>query len=121
MNYQVILTTKKKAACQNHLEIISLININFEDRQSEGEHRSKQIIKGSKLYKDQLGRERPKICVNLCGSCGGTVAAAEDLLQRKGKIRGCFKNSTSSVLQNCQNHADFESKGPTVVYSFCYF
>ena len=26
-----------------------------------------------------------------------------DLRQRKGKISGCFKNSTSIVLQQCQN------------------
>ena len=37
-----------------------------------------------------------------------------DLWQRKGKIIGCFKNSTSIVLQQCQNTVNFHRNGSNV-------
>ena len=40
------------------------------------------------------------------------------LWQRKDKIRGCFKNSTSSGLQRCQNKICFQRKGSSVVLEF---
>ena len=43
----------------------------------------------------------------LCESIGHVVA---DLWQRKAKISGCFKNSTSIVLQLRQNKVSFQRK-----------
>ena len=41
-----------------------------------------------------------------------------DLSQRKGKISGCFKNSTSTVNQQCQNKVNFQRNGSGVVLKF---
>ena len=41
-----------------------------------------------------------------------------DLRQRKGKISGCFKNSTSIVLQQCQNQVRFEKKDSGIILKF---
>ena len=45
----------------------------------------------------------------------GVVA---DLWQRKGKISGCFQNSTSAVLQHCQNKVSFQGKYSGIVLKF---
>ena len=36
----------------------------------------------------------------------------------KGKICGCFKNSTSFVLQQCQNQVRFQRNGSAAVLKF---
>ena len=46
----------------------------------------------------------------------GQVVA--DLWQRKDKISGCFKNSTSIVLQQCQNQVSFQRKDFGIVSKF---
>ena len=46
------------------------------------------------------------------------LQAFADLWQRKDKISGCFKNSTSVVLQQCQNKANFQRKGSSIVLKF---
>ena len=81
----------------------------------------------------------------LCGYCGGAVDSVfsllgqlhslsfnlefetlfesigrvvADLWQRRGKISGCFKNSTSVVLQECQNKVNLRRKGSSIVLRF---
>ena len=78
----------------------------------------------------------------LCGCCGGAVDSiisvftqlhrssfnlefetsyesmrqvVADLWQRKGKISGCFKNSTFVVLEQCRNKVSSQRKGSSVV------
>ena len=41
-----------------------------------------------------------------------------DLWQRKSKIRGCLKNSTSIVLQECRNKVSFQRKSSSVVLKY---
>ena len=41
-----------------------------------------------------------------------------DLSQRKGEISGCFKNSTSIVLQQCHDKASFQRKGSGIISTF---
>ena len=41
-----------------------------------------------------------------------------DLWKRKGKISGCFKNSTSVFLQQCQDKVSFQRKGSGIVLKF---
>ena len=41
-----------------------------------------------------------------------------DLLQRKGTIRGCFKNTTAVVLQQCQNQVSFQRNGSGLILKF---
>ena len=41
-----------------------------------------------------------------------------DLWQRKCKVSGCFKNSTSFVLQQFQNKVSFQRNGSSVVLKF---
>ena len=43
---------------------------------------------------------------------------AADLWWRKGKIGGCFKNSTSAVLKQCQNEVTFQRKCSGIVLKF---
>ena len=86
-----------------------------------------------------------KVVPGFCDSCGGAVDSitsafaqlhrsgfnfefetllesirrvVADLWQRKGKISGCFKNSTSTVLPRCQNKVSFQRKGSSVVLKF---
>ena len=40
------------------------------------------------------------------------------LWQRKGKISGCLKNSTSFVVQQCQNKVSFQRKDSSIVIKF---
>ena len=40
------------------------------------------------------------------------------MANRNGKISGCFKNSTSIVLQLCQNRISFQRKGSSDVLEF---
>ena len=41
-----------------------------------------------------------------------------DLWQREGKVSGCFKNSSSLVLQQCQNKVNFQGKDSGIVLRF---
>ena len=43
-----------------------------------------------------------------------------DLSQEKGKIDGRFENSTSAVLQQCQNKVFLRRKGSGIVSNFHY-
>ena len=90
-------------------------------------------------------RVSQKLVPHLCGYCGGAVDSiisvftqlyrsrfslefetlfepishvVVDLWQRKGKISSCFKNSTSIVLQQCQNKVSFQGKVSGIVLKF---
>ena len=60
----------------------------------------------------------------LCGYCGGAVDSITSVhtqlhrSQGKGKISGCFKNSTSVVRQHYHNEEDFQRKGSGIALKF---
>ena len=66
-----------------------------------------------KMYKNNA---RSRLFCRIAKRYRNGVAA--DLRHRNGEISGCFQNSTSLVLQQCQNKVSFERKDSGIASEF---